>query len=672
MDKNQNNNSNNDNSKKWEKNMQDLKMNISESNLELSNSIETFNNNMNKIDKYLNSKNNINTSKNSNKNINILENLKSSTESNIIEESSSLPIDNNRYNIKPNNKKVADPSSDLLCRKLQQKIDTLTYDNFALSKKNKDLASRNKEFEMNLSSEFHKKNTELEIINEELSNVKNLLKRKEDDLFILKEKMIKSEKDIKEYEKSKKYIFEVKSENEKLINNNKKLNETIISIDQNLEFYKNKYNDIISKYDIIKRDKENIDKELFIQKEKNKELISENENLKNDLTELNEEKNKLNKKIRDYDINKKKEYDDIINRTKERLEEKQKEDLERIKNDDNNIMKIKIKALEEQNDELKSKIMEMKENQKQKNNNEIIIEENKNQIINLNDEISYLKLQLQLKDSENKRINRLYKENIDLLKELNNDNNSLKEKLKLLTDKINELQTNNYEELNSIRDKMNSLEAKNRLYEEQDIDFDKIFSEILLNIEKNNNDEETKNMIMTINELPKGNSKKRSQFILLANKLKKMSEQNAILSAKLQNAQIENEKHKEESNIYQNIAQNNNEPYEYLLKEIAKKDSELMYYKELMNEKEIRYKAVMKENERLNERCNEIEKDLKQHLENREKIDKLDYLVEKIAENQRKFLGGENFDKDDYQLVNKKSYKVNKNDNLKKGKQKYK
>ena len=672
MDKNQNNNSNNDNSKKWEKNMQDLKMNISESNLELSNSIETFNNNMNKIDKYLNSKNNINTSKNSNKNINILENLKSSTESNIIEESSSLPIDNNRYNIKPNNKKVADPSSDLLCRKLQQKIDTLTYDNFALSKKNKDLASRNKEFEMNLSSEIHKKNTELEIINEELSNVKNLLKRKEDDLFILKEKMKKSDKDIKEYEKSKKYIFEVKSENEKLINNNKKLNETIISIDQNLEFYKNKYNDIISKYDIIKRDKENIDKELFIQKEKNKELISENENLKNDLTELNEEKNKLNKKIRDYDINKKKEYDDIINRTKERLEEKQKEDLERIKNDDNNIMKIKIKALEEQNDELKSKIMEMKENQKQKNNNEIIIEENKNQIINLNDEISYLKLQLQLKDSENKRINRLYKENIDLLKELNNDNNSLKEKLKLLTDKINELQTNNYEELNSIRDKMNSLEAKNRLYEEQDIDFDKIFSEILLNIEKNNNDEETKNMIMTINELPKGNSKKRSQFILLANKLKKMSEQNAILSAKLQNAQIENEKHKEESNIYQNIAQNNNEPYEYLLKEIAKKDSELMYYKELMNEKEIRYKAVMKENERLNERCNEIEKDLKQHLENREKIDKLDYLVEKIAENQKKFLGGENFDKDDYQLVNKKSYKVNKNDNLKKGKQKYK
>ena len=59
---------------------------------------------------------------------------------------------------------------------------------------------------MNLSSEIHKKNIELEIINEELCNVKKLLKRKENDLFILKERMKKSDKDIKKYEKNKKHI----------------------------------------------------------------------------------------------------------------------------------------------------------------------------------------------------------------------------------------------------------------------------------------------------------------------------------------------------------------------------------------------------------------------------------------------------------------------------------
>ena len=226
--------------------------------------------------------------------------------------------------------------------------------------------------------------------------------------------------------------------------------------------------------------------------------------------------------------------------------------------------------------------------------------------------------------------------------------------------------------MNNVRDKLNSLNMQNRLYEEQDKEYDKIFSEALLDIEKNNNDEETKNMIITINELPKGNNKRIAQLTFLANKLKKLSGVNDIMMAKLQTALLENEKYKEESEMYQKMAQNNNEPYEYLLKELAKKDSDLMYYKELVNEKEIRYKAAMKENERLNERYNEIEKDLKEHLENRDKIDKLDFLVGKIVENQKKFLGGEKFDKFDNQLVNKKTYKVGNNEPLKKGKQKYK
>ena len=75
----------------------------------------------------------------------------------IIEESSSLPIYNNRYNIKPNNKKNCRSFINLLCQKLQQKIDTSTYDNFDLRKNNKDLTTKNKELGMNLSSEIHKK-----------------------------------------------------------------------------------------------------------------------------------------------------------------------------------------------------------------------------------------------------------------------------------------------------------------------------------------------------------------------------------------------------------------------------------------------------------------------------------------------------------------------------------
>ena len=659
-----------------------LKIDISQSNLEVTNSIEAFNKNLNKMDKVLNSNNDLNT--NSNINISdqkILENIQSSSDTDNVGEPFYNQIDNNRYNIKLNNisknpisnKKIADPTSDILCQKLQQRIDSLTYENYTLNKKNKDLMAKNKELKLNLTSLNHAKETELQIANEEISNNQMMLKRKEEDILILQEKIKLNDKDQIELEKNKKNIYELKFENEKLINNNQKLNQSIMNLEQNLDFYKNKFNELSSNYDIMRKDKEYINRELFIQKEKNKELNDENENIINEINDIKRDKEQLIKKIREYDMNKKKEFNDLINKTKEKLEEKQKEEINKI--NDTNIMnlKIKLKSLEEENDELKNKIIELKEKQNQINNNDIINAENKNQLVMLNDELSYLKLQLQLKDSENKRLNRIYSENMGLIKELNNDNKSYKEKLKLLTDKLNEVNSNNYQEINQVKEKLSLLNARNQSYEEQDNQIDKIFSEAILDLDKNGNDEEAKNMIIAINDMPKGNNKRVSQFKFLGNRLKKMAKDNIILNSKLQNALMENEKYKEESNLYQNIAKNNNEPYEYLLKEISKKDNELIYYKELVNEKDIRYKAVMKENEMLNEKYNAIEKDLKQHLENREKIDKLDYLVGKIVENQKKYLGGDKFVKfDNNQLVSKNTYKVGKNEPLKKGKQKYK
>ena len=659
-----------------------LKIDISQSNLEVTNSIEAFNKNLNKMDKVLNSNNDLNT--NSNINISdqkILENIQSSSDTDNVGEPFYNQIDNNRYNIKLNNisknpisnKKIADPTSDILCQKLQQRIDSLTYENYTLNKKNKDLMAKNKELKLNLTSLNHAKETELQIANEEISNNQMMLKRKEEDILILQEKIKLNDKDQIDLEKNKKNIYELKFENEKLINNNQKLNQTISTLEQNLEFYKNKFNELSSNYDLMRKDKEYINRELFIQKEKNKELNDENENIINEINDIKRDKEQLIKKIREYDMNKKKEFNDLINKTKEKLEEKQKEEINKI--NDTNIMnlKIKLKSLEEENDELKNKIIELKEKQNQINNNDIINAENKNQLVMLNDELSYLKLQLQLKDSENKRLNRIYSENMGLIKELNNDNKSYKEKLKILTDKLNEVNSNNYQEINQVKEKLSILNARNQSYEEQDNQIDKIFSEAILDLDKNGNDEEAKNMIIAINDMPKGNNKRISQFKFLGNRLKKMAKDNIILNSKLQNALMENEKYKEESNLYQNIAKNNNEPYEYLLKEISKKDNELIYYKELVNEKEIRYKAVMKENEMLNEKYNAIEKDLKQHLENREKIDKLDYLVGKIVENQKKYLGGDKFVKfDNNQLVSKNTYKVGKNEPLKKGKQKYK
>ena len=151
----------------------------------------------------------------------------------------------------------------------------------------------------------HAKETEMQIVDEELSNMQNKLKRKEDDMLILEDKIKQYENNLKDFEKNKKNILEIKAENDKINNNNKKLNETIINLEKNLEFYKNKFNDISSKYDILRKDKESINRETIIQKDKNKELNIENENIKNEIKLLNEEKAQLIKKIKDYDMIKK-------------------------------------------------------------------------------------------------------------------------------------------------------------------------------------------------------------------------------------------------------------------------------------------------------------------------------------------------------------------------------
>lgn len=639
-----------------------FKINMSESQIDISHSIDVLNNNVNRMTKILNS----NTSIQNN-------NLRDISDSENLNISSSIGIDY-KNNVSNSNIKINAPSIDLYCKNLQHKIDTLEYENYALTKKNKDLLSQIEDLKLSLASLNKNKEAELQLMNEELINTKNKSKKNEDELLKMDEKMKQNMDDLKKLEKNKNRAFDIQSENNKLIDKNKKLNETILALEKNLEFYKDKFNVMSSDYDILKNEREEVNKESFILKEKNKDLIKDNEKLMDEIKGLKDDKNKLMKKIRDYDMIKKKEYDELINRTKDKLDQRKKEEIKKIQNDQNSIMGIKIKSLEEQNESLKEKILEMKE--KEKDNNDIdknlVYEESKKQISMLSDEVSYLKLQIQLKDSENKRLNRIYTENIDLIKELNIENSSNKEKMKLLNDKLNEVSSNNYNELSEIKEKVALLKARNQSYEEEDKVFDKIFEEGILDAVGNNIDEETKNMTNAIIEMPKGNNRRISQLRFLSNKLKQLAQNNAILNAKLNNLIIENNKYKEESNIYQNIAQNSNEPYEYLLKELEKKDSELIYYKEVVADREIRYKQVMKDNEELRQKYNDIEKDLKQVLENRDKINKLDYLVGKIVENQKKFMGGDKFVQFDDKLVTKTSVKVGKNVPAKKGNKKYK
>ena len=617
--------------------------NISQSVQDITNSIDANQDNPNKINQYTNP-----NSKNQNIQ-NKDQNLKSSSDMEIFKESSSLTTSLNKLNMKnkqniPPKNKIADPSLDILCKKLQHKIDTLNYDNFVLNKKNKDLTSTIENLNIELNSLNHNKKTEVMMLNEQLDTTNFNLKQKIEEIEKLKEKIKNQDLTIDEFKSSNKLNANLKAENEKLKQNQNKLNEAIMNLENDLKFYKNQLNKVNSENEMAKKEKELINKDNFFPNKKREELNVENIDLKKEINDLKNDKESLLRKISEYDTKKRMEYQNEIDNEKERMEKELKEELKRIKLEQENIMEIKIKTLEEKNEDLKYKIQELK-NKMKPNNNDLIIEEIKKQNAALNDESSYLKLQIQLKNSENARLNKIYKENINLIGELNQENSQLKEKLNLLNNKLKEISSTTLNEMAEAKEKIAFLTSKAESYEKQDNTFDKIFSEILLNEEQTNpnNNEETKNMISAINQMPQGYNKIISQCKFMASRLKKLYEEKAVLNSKLDTLQIEKENFKEQKNIFKNMEQNNNESYEYLLKELEKKDSELLYYKEAMNDREIRFKQVMQENENIKARCNSLEKDLKQILENRDKIDKLDFLVGKIVENQKMFFGSDKF-----------------------------
>ena len=618
-----------------------IKNDISQSGQDITNSIDAFNNNLNRINNYINP-NEINSKVQNKEQI-----LKTSSDMEIFKESSSLTSSLNKLNMQKKQNinmknKISDANTDILCKKLQQKIDTLNYENFVLKKKNKDLTSKNEDLNFELNSLNHNKKTEEMMLNEQLDSVKLELKQKNEEILKLNEKIRSQEENMNDLKNNDKLNSNIKVENDKLKKEQKKLNEIIMSLENDLKFYKNQFNKVNSENEMAKEEKEKIYKDNFLSKVKREELNEENINLKEEINELKKDKDKLLQKISEYDNRKRNEYQNEIDIEKERMDKKLEEELERIKFEQNSLMEMKFKKLQEENEDLKYKIKELKDKMKS-NNNDLIIEEIKKQNASLNDESSYLKLQIQLKDSENARLNKIYKENINLIGELNQENNQLKEKLNLLNNKLKEITSNTLIEMAEAKEKIALLTSKADSYEKQDNTFDKIFSEIVLDEVNTNNNEESKNMISAINQMPQGYNKIISQCKFMASRLKKLYEEKAIINAKLENMQIEKNKFNEQNKILKNMEQNNNESYEYLLKELEKKDSDLLYYKEALNDRELRFKQVMQENENIKARCNSLEKDLKQILENRDKINKLDFLVGKIVENQKMFFGNDKF-----------------------------
>ena len=514
-----------------------------------------------------------------------------------------------------------DPTSEIIIRNLEQKIDILTYENFLLSKKLREIENSNKELKLDISKKLMVLKAEQEMNNEQNlegeNNIKKIGNKK-----LKKNKKDKIENDVNFYEEINKLKDEnskLKLSNQNLAENNAELNKLIDDLKNEINLNKEKSNENQNEENnIINENDSQIDKKQnIINFENNDNNIINNININdgNDIKMADEQNNS------EIDINKylfnEEQYQQLIEENE--LLHKKLRSLLSIDNDPKiNINKNSI-SLSEHNF---------------KTNNNIKILDNNNQ----------------------------NEQNEELAKE----NNLLKQKIKSLNSEMNKMAVENNRKILIIQERLDEYESKQKQYLKQlekdknkykaEQDLDEILNETILAMNRNQDDEESKKMIETIKNIKNEQKKRISQCLIINNKLKSLLQENADLHNQLYLTKKENEINNNTiSNLnntnMSNFNNNNTNPHicfcgggNFSVNALKIKDEMIIKYKDKIDENNEILKLTQNSNNSNNTKSNRMNYEEKDYnIFNKLKKEKNegfeDYLLGKIVNNQKEVLG---------------------------------
>ena len=500
-----------------------------------------------------------------------------------------------------------DPTAEVIIHNLEQKIDILTYENFLLSKKLREIESNNKELKLNISNNLMIMKAEQELnngINDNINNKKQKKNRKEKN---------EQEEDLsEEINKLKDENNRLRLSNQNLAENNAELNKVIDILKEENNLYKNnKDSNKDGKNNRINDNKNDFNQSINLNNNKNNidnniaNLINNNSNE----TKMEDEQNNSQVNMNEY-LQTEQKYHNLI--------------------EENELLHKKLRTLLLIEKDPKINILS-----KSENNNNIII--------------------------KNKKDNKI--------EDLSKENYILKQKIRSLNGEINKMAVENNRKILIIQDKLDEYEEKqrqmeiNRLNASNDIEkmkkeeeLDEILNETILVMNRNQDDEESKKMIDTIKNIKNEQKKRISQCLIINNKLKSLLQENAqlhnqLLMSKKENEIINNTNSNFNNTNSSNINNSSNNPHicfcgsgNYSVNALKIKDEMIIKYKDKIDENNEILKLTQKSDTNSNNRNDElnfIEKDY--NVSNKFKKERNDgfedYLLGKIVNNQKEVLG---------------------------------
>ena len=513
-----------------------------------------------------------------------------------------------------------DPTAEVIIHNLEQKIDILTYENFLLSKKLREIENANKELKLNISHNLMVMKAEQEMNNEEniKHNLKNEFNIKNQDKKNKKNKKEKNEKDVDLFEE----INKLKDENNRLRLSNQNLAENNAELNQTIELLKNQNN-------LNKENKENKDED-------------------------NHKENNIENNIQD-----RQNQNNIINVNNNNLDINNNEDAKIPDEQNNSVFDINKYLLSE---EKYHELIEENELLHKKLRSLLLIDgDSKLDFKNTNLIFKKYNNNIENKETKNNKNEELAKENNSLkqkIKSLNSELNKMaveyNRKILLIQERLDEYELKQKQNLINEKNKININEREKKEREEE---LDEILNETLLIMGRNQDDSESKKMIDTIKNIKNEQKKRISQCLIINNKLKSLLQENSQLQNQLLLSKKENEMINNTNSNYNNMNNINNNatnPHicfcgtgNFSVNALKIRDEMIIKYKdkidennEIMKLTQSSYNSNTSNIKRKNE-SNYTEKDnSSSNKMKKERNDGFeDYLLGKIVNNQKEVLG---------------------------------
>lgn len=510
-----------------------------------------------------------------------------------------------------------DPTAEVIIHNLEQKIDILTYENFLLSKKLREIENANKELKLNISHNLMVMKAEQEMNNEEniKHNFKNEFNVKNQDKKNKKNKKEKNEKDVDLFEE----INKLKDENNRLRLSNQNLAENNAELNQTIELLKNQNN---------------------LNKENKDEDNHKENNIENNIQDRQNQNNIINVNNNNLDIN-------------------NNEDAKIPDEQNNSVFDINKYLLSE---EKYHELIEENELLHKKLRSLLLIDgDSKLDFKNTNLIFKKYNNNIENKETKNNKNEELAKENNSLkqkIKSLNSELNKMaveyNRKILLIQERLDEYELKQKQNLINEKNKININEREKKEREEE---LDEILNETLLIMGRNQDDSESKKMIDTIKNIKNEQKKRISQCLIINNKLKSLLQENSQLQNQLLLSKKENEMINNTNSNYNNLNNINNNatnPHicfcgtgNFSVNALKIRDEMIIKYKdkidennEIMKLTQSSYNSNTSNIKRKNE-SNYTEKDnSSSNKMKKERNDGFeDYLLGKIVNNQKEVLG---------------------------------